>query len=68
MAAKQQHGGVEGKFGAGDAQGSEEHMKWKKQRSFVRRSEEGEMRSRVNPFNLEDEAVGPLDVRGTIMA
>ena len=68
MAARQRHGGREGKFGVGDTQGSGERRQWQKQRSFVRRSEEGEMRSRVHPFNLEDGEFGPLNVRGIILA
>jgi hypothetical protein len=38
------------------------------EREFVRRSEKGKIRSSVNPFNLEDEVVGPLDVHKTILA
>jgi hypothetical protein len=49
-------------------QGSGERRQGQRQRRFVWRSEEGEMRSKINPFNLEGEAVGLLDVRRTILA
>jgi hypothetical protein len=69
MVAEQQRWGVAGKLRAEKANGRREHMQWQRQREdFCGGVKKGHMRSMVNPFNLADEVVGPLDVRGIIWA